>query len=381
MEPRPSIIAVVGAKGVGKSTFVRYLVHRFLSQTPPKPVHVLDGDTGQAEFGPPGLLTLTHLPQAWPLWSLPHHHMLVGGVSDPKNPLAPPGATQTAVFFGGITSEVDPGRYLESLTHLVQQYRDTVSAEKRKEPLIVNLDGWVKGLGFQVLSTFLNTHKPAHVVQINGANATQQVDVSEVLPGSVACVHTLPYFRSASSRNVAPALSVPSSAWRDLRYVHYWLDDPGFEVHFSQNDLIEDSEGDIAYRLASQQPYVVPWDCIQYQTIDEKQFSPEALNGCIVGLCENWSREGSKQCVGLGIVRSVDRKKRFFYVLTPVLPAALSKVSHFILGNLCLPVACLRLGKRATSFPFHWEANMLTDIVGTAPMRSRKNILRKGVNA
>ena len=51
-----NIIAVAGAKGVGKSTFVRYLLHRLLSQK--QQVYVLDGDTGQAEFGPPGSFDL-----------------------------------------------------------------------------------------------------------------------------------------------------------------------------------------------------------------------------------------------------------------------------------------------------------------------------------
>jgi polynucleotide 5'-hydroxyl-kinase GRC3/NOL9 len=374
---QPCIIAVAGAKGVGKSTFVRYLVHRFLSQ--PQPLYVLDGDTGQAEFGPPGLLTLTYLKGVCPLWSLPHNHMLIGGLSNPKNPLAPPQATQTALFFGGVTSELDPGRYLESLSHLIAQYKDAVSGTAI--PLVVNLDGWVKGLGFQVLSSFLLSHAASHIVQINGTNATQQVDLSVTVPGSLSCIHTLPSFSSVLGTSASPALSVPSSAWRDLRFVHYWLNDPCLEVDFSQNDLIKDSDGVIASRLASQKPYMVPWESVQCQRINGVPLLPEMLNGCIIGLCKAGSFGRQNECVGLGIIRSIDLSRRMFYVLTPVQPSILPLVNLFVVGNLCLPMECIRLGDKSNSFPFQSETSVATDIVGSLPMRSRKNILRKGVNA
>lgn len=375
-ENRPSIIAVAGAKGVGKSTFVRYLIHRFLSQEQPQPLFCLDGDTGQAEFGPPGLLTLTFLEEIWPLWSLPHHHMLSGGLPNPKNPLAPRRATQTALFFGGVTSELDPGRYLESLSQLVAHFKDAASGTTI--PLVINLDGWIKGLGFQVLSSFLSSHAPSHIVQINGTNATQQVDLSMAVPGSLSCVHTLPSFSSVSGTSVSPALSVPASAWRDLRYVHYFLDDPCLEVEFSQNDLIKDSDGVIASRLASQKPYMVPWESVRCQTADGTPVLPEILNGCIVGLCLDGPSGRQHGCVGLGIIRSVDPSKRLFYVLTPVPPSALPNVKLFIVGNLCLPIACTNLGDKSSSFPFLSETSMSTNIIGSMPMKSRKNILRKG---
>lgn len=72
-------------QGVGKSTFVRFLVNSLLSPrvsragdedhtgTGAAAVAVLDLDLGQPELGPPGLLSL-HIVRA-PLLTPPHAHM------------------------------------------------------------------------------------------------------------------------------------------------------------------------------------------------------------------------------------------------------------------------------------------------------------------
>lgn len=396
-----NIIAIVGAKGVGKSTFLRYLIHGFLSQG--QSVRVLDGDTGQAEFGPPGLLTLTYVPDtSAPLWSLPHHHMVVNKVSSiwappssalrhgKTNPLISPDSTQAGIFFGGTTSQLDPARYLQSMTRLIEIYHEqcnseiqstaTTTNEKATIPLIINLDGWVKGLGYQILSTFLGTHQPNHVVQIVGTNATQQVDVSPAVKEFETVIHTLPSYLKSASSKISPALSVPSSAWRDLRFVHYFLDDPALEIGFSQNDLIRDDDQVIAQRLAAQCPYRVPWDMVSCQTVDGVGIAPHILNGRIVALCEDRVQPKMGNCVGLAIVRSVDVIKRLYYILTPVVPTILPKVRLLVLGKLSLPFECIFLGARGSSFPYQMDKSTTGDIIGAGPMQSRKNILRKGMN-
>ena len=144
-------------------------------------------------------------------------------------------------------------------------------------------------------------------------------------------VHTLESYRNNHTINVARALSVPASAWRDLRWVHYWIDHDDkdsipLEVHFSQNHLIQDETATIARRLASQCPYMVPWESVQCQTVDGTIVSPATLNGCIVGLCVNGDQGKLNSCVGMGIVRSVNVVSRLLYVLTPVLPTSLGIV-------------------------------------------------------
>lgn len=50
-------ICPFGGKGVGKSTFVKWLANRFLSAEPKTEVLFIDLDPGQTEFTPPGMLS------------------------------------------------------------------------------------------------------------------------------------------------------------------------------------------------------------------------------------------------------------------------------------------------------------------------------------
>lgn len=67
----PPVVAVCGAKGVGKSSLGRLLVNQLLNQHPV--VAYMDTDCGQPELTPPGMVSLTLLEQ--PLVGPPHTHM------------------------------------------------------------------------------------------------------------------------------------------------------------------------------------------------------------------------------------------------------------------------------------------------------------------
>lgn len=68
----PLVVAVMGAKGAGKSTFMRVLANRLLADTPR--VAFLDSDCGQPELTPPGMVSLHVLdaPRAGPSHAHPH---------------------------------------------------------------------------------------------------------------------------------------------------------------------------------------------------------------------------------------------------------------------------------------------------------------------
>jgi len=53
-------VTLLGGKGVGKSTFSRWIVNRFLSGTAQSVLYI-DLDPGQAEFTPPGLVSITEV--------------------------------------------------------------------------------------------------------------------------------------------------------------------------------------------------------------------------------------------------------------------------------------------------------------------------------
>lgn len=155
-------MVVCGAKGVGKSTLARYLVNRCLGRFPPTTageesgVLFLDCDVGQPELSPPGLVSLTVVKS--PLLGPPHTH------------LCPPDSLDVVrrYWIGDAQSKGDPPYYLACLSALVGLWRGDASLRKR--PLVVNMDGWVKGFGETLLSGALEAVQPHVVLKLQGTH-------------------------------------------------------------------------------------------------------------------------------------------------------------------------------------------------------------------
>lgn len=103
----------------------------------------------------------------------------------------------------------------------------------------------------------------------------------------------------------------------------------------------------------------------------------KSLNGSIVGLCY-WREAERKEdhryqnditaiqttpphldasllpCMGLGIIRGIDRVKQCFYILTPIEPGRLIKNPPNVLvrGLLQLPLTCTYRGVHSESLPY-----------------------------
>ena len=172
-----SSTVVCGAKGVGKSTCVRYLVNRLLSKT--DAVAVIDCDLGQPEFTTPGLLSLHIITE--PILSPSHMHI--------KEPLL-------SYFIGDITSKNEPELFAKALTALTAKYHRLQSDLLKKNeklqrrndsevnsfsmlsdrkykprmvplPLVVNTDGSIRFMGAEVLTAVMEIVQPTHVMHIS----------------------------------------------------------------------------------------------------------------------------------------------------------------------------------------------------------------------
>jgi mRNA cleavage and polyadenylation factor CLP1 P-loop len=172
-----SCTVVCGAKGVGKSTCVRYVVNRLLSKT--DAVAIIDCDLGQPEFTTPGLLSLHIITE--PILSPSHMHI--------KQPLL-------SYFIGDITSKNEPELFAKALTALAAKYHKLQSDLIKKNetfqrrndaevnsfsmlsdrkfkprmvplPLIVNTDGSVRFMGAEVLTAVMEIVQPTHVMHIS----------------------------------------------------------------------------------------------------------------------------------------------------------------------------------------------------------------------
>ncbi|KAL7478058.1 hypothetical protein ACHAW6_003842 [Cyclotella cf. meneghiniana] len=196
-------ILVCGAKGVGKSTFLRYMTNRMLSTSSVSKdwptssgsinsdrVAILDLDSGQPEFNPPGLLTLSIVSR--PILSDPPMHMVCNGIGRSENDVETQDEGSiveevvASYFFGDVTSKSDPDTFIHITTKLLQKYQELewLACEQASTiPLIVNSDGWVKGLGYEILSAIVAICNPAHIVQILGSTKAKSFDMTPFQAG------------------------------------------------------------------------------------------------------------------------------------------------------------------------------------------------------
>ena len=117
------VVAVCGAKGLGKSTFLRSVGQAVAGLC--AEVWYLDTDLGQPERGVPGLVSL----RRW-------------GAEEPEH----------ALFVGDNTPAAHPVSYLDACRELVRRHRCGAGAPDRAGVLLVNTHGWNIGLGAELVA-------------------------------------------------------------------------------------------------------------------------------------------------------------------------------------------------------------------------------------
>ena len=390
------VIAFCGAKNVGKSTCLHYCSNQLLSvaalsNDKNRPtIAVLDADPGQPLYGQPGQLQLS-------------------AVSSPTD-LTQNGRGRCLEchYYGSTTSETDPSMYLRCIDNLVCTFREDSSVDV----LLVNMDGWVKGLGMQILTTLLQTIlRPDHVIGLVGDTAAKSLEVAHILP-STAVIHSCRAYgtdqqevqqqgvveddRIAADVQRRSPPGMRSAVLRSIRLVSYFVGEQLATKWFGHSVVVtstglSDPQSYIAHHLASVRPRVVSFDDVQVKFCDEsitlsKEKVLMALNGSLVGLCcggqpNDVSSACLHSCVGLGLVRSVDTTARLLFIITP--PSVQLDTSVNVLGvgsGIRLPVECYHRGVHSARFPFlAMDDHRAFDVLGSETMKSRHGIGRRGL--
>ncbi|TPP62101.1 Protein grc3 [Fasciola gigantica] len=151
---KPTRLLLAGPKSAGKSSLLRFLVNRLLTQfsnrrIPPR-IAVLDCDVGQPEFTPCGMVSLTIISR--PIFGPPFTHH----VTKSHNLIC-------QCFVGTVTPSENPNFYLKCLEYVYQAY---LNLPTPRPPLIVNTMGWTQGLGMALLVEQIVLTKPDLVAQI-----------------------------------------------------------------------------------------------------------------------------------------------------------------------------------------------------------------------
>ncbi|WWC70925.1 uncharacterized protein I206_104877 [Kwoniella pini CBS 10737] len=155
----PYVGLVKGPKRSGKSTFARALTNNLLERY--ERVAWLECDLGQGEFSPGGVVGL---------WVL-EKQVIGPPFTHPLNPYR-------AHYLGTYTPLTCPDQYIASLRHLMEIYKfdvqhssDFLQSKTGKLsdtiPLVINTQGWIKGLGEELLKSIENICQPNYTYFFN----------------------------------------------------------------------------------------------------------------------------------------------------------------------------------------------------------------------
>jgi polynucleotide 5'-hydroxyl-kinase GRC3/NOL9 len=291
---------------------------------------------------------------------------------------------------------------------------------KRKDliPLIINTQGWVKGLGAELLEKIHTLMKPTIVASfkdsrpqtelIQHSNKTSSKSGLKIDRSGIDWM-----FKGLRTEidsqtqaqvvfNLRPVgMTTLSSRWspaelRVLSLVSYF-----HHQHFLKKWDFETS-------MVRWIPYKVNWEVLNSIRVlgdlggeVDKQNALIALNGTIVGLVEgdldlndgkvegsfNYSTLApSPNCsnyLGLGILRSIDVNARIFYIISPLDIETISRCRNIVKGDMILPI-CLMLdrelvdGKSGVELPYlEVENKRKRYIVGEGKKKVRRNLMRK----
>ncbi|SCV00898.1 LANO_0F09120g1_1 [Lachancea nothofagi CBS 11611] len=154
-------VMVLGGKNSGKSTFLRLLLQKFLhtDTEEDEAIFYLDIDPGQTEFSRPDSISLTKIQKDVEL----------------GNPLGQSNDTPlTERYIGTSSPGTFPSQYLQEVNNLMSSFTD----EQHMGTTLLNVPGWIKGFGIQILNTVIRGFKPTHIVIID-SDSRKQVFLNE----------------------------------------------------------------------------------------------------------------------------------------------------------------------------------------------------------
>ncbi|KAJ9508458.1 hypothetical protein QJQ45_011990 [Haematococcus lacustris] len=293
-------------------------------------------------------------------------------------------------------------------------------------PLVVNLHGWVTGLGLELCCEVLRDLNPTFVLQVNSPVVRRNTQPGpfwwpgpppHASPPACQCAARPQCAASSGSSSSGSSSSSSSSSvtsplqprlaagqggqqgggsqGRSLLW-HAWAKaacgaDPTWGT-YEGLDLY-----DTAADLAACVPFVIDLDDVAVHFLHTRP-PPQAhlgfaLNGAVVGLAERCPAACDQECgaahppacVGVGLIRAFDGARRQIYLLTPTPEEVLHTVTCLLVGKAAafeLPPSLLQAGPLDCASPYLglWSLPGVTGATaGAANQRARKNLGRVGL--
>ncbi|KAG8691573.1 Polynucleotide 5'-hydroxyl-kinase grc3 [Ceratobasidium sp. 423] len=397
------VILVKGAKNSGKSSFSRSLANSLTSR-----VAFIECDLGQSEFTPGGMVSLNILKS--PVFGPPFTHLSL---------------PRCAHFVGGSSPKTSPSHYLAALGDLAQRYQlelkysgslddDIIEDDEPVKntdsvPLVINTQGWVKGMGADLLRSIEELFAPTHVVDFQPPHVPSSIEPFHNRPGLFPeesdQILSNKWGRSIKLLPIPASTRSPRFSAADLRSLAFASYFYGRTNHKNKDHNLNGriTHWDTSLPLRSVAPIAIDISSLESITIvapggDDVVPAdlPRAIVCGVVGLVAPDSvstppgtayTQGalppppqSSRCVGLGFVRGASATR--LHILTPVPASQLRLCQILILGELTMPVWAFLESEGGTveegGIPFLQWGKSIAEDAGGERRRIRRNIMRRG---
>ncbi|XP_039447800.1 polynucleotide 5'-hydroxyl-kinase NOL9 [Culex pipiens pallens] len=321
-----SRVVVMGGKGAGKSTLCQYLVNRHVGTF--KKVLLIDLDIGQPIQHIPETISVTVVSKP-----------LLGVAS--FDPIAP----ARSWLFGSLDVVSSPIFYVQNVRQLVQYCRDH-KADWANIPWIINTMGYVTGFGEELMAAVLRMLAPTDVIQLNATSPSLPIPNFKNTLNSD--------FINRYSFNILQA-EVAQFCQKKTFFRHHALpvsfSRKGFTLNAPKRRyvallthlarILNDSSSEWFNEV---RPFRAPLTQLQVLiTREDDQSLPEhalpaVLNATLVYLCRRSAQAGLYECLGIGIVRGVDKQGNV-YLLHSLPGEELADVTVLAICSSSLPNA------------------------------------------
>lgn len=342
----PVRVMVVGGKGVGKSTLLRFLVNQLIQEC--GRVLVVDFDPGQPELFPAGCVSA----------SLVLEPLLGPNFTHLQQPLY-------SYFVGNADIIGCPERYVRSCRQLLNDCKIEFSLSN--VPTIINTMGFTSGIGLDVTLDLIRLAQPRQLLQISSRsprrNFVAMFEYDYVtqhprgwLTDNAESAEKLPYYEMQAIYSSAELSEKSLEEWgfrpSELRQI-------GLMSYFSQ--MSSSSQ----WSLMETVPYCISWQdlavCICHESVPPT-LTMAALNASLVALCILDNETAASvpyyqatvgqypkilrelplmPCVGYGIIRGIDMAKGYIYLVSPEPAERLTQVNCLVMGGIQIPESLL----------------------------------------
>ncbi|KRY71785.1 Polynucleotide 5'-hydroxyl-kinase NOL9, partial [Trichinella pseudospiralis] len=304
----------------GKSTRVKYFANRLLSRR--VKTYLLDLDLGQNEMTLPGCISLTKLDE--PLYGVNLKRM---------------NKCEICYFYGEISPSNRPEIYLQLIGKLYEEYLKITE----DGVLLINCNGWISGLGLDILLSVVDSLKPNKIFFFENCN----IEMGEAAASRVARValeeRTQIKFVRTSHLRVLQTLD--KKLLRSHSICNYFAHNYKEWVNFFNAPTVH---------LQWKKCFIA----VAHASVDGK-FIMCLLKASVLGLChlsdrnaedpceEHYCNDASLPavappgavplCLGFGIVSYVDTDDQTIHLRTPLSSEQLDKVNFIVCGELEIP--------------------------------------------